>query len=274
MAKVSFAQTPVRMEALTSFSWGANKSLIGKTIIEDGSQISESQRNISFGGGNEFGLLLSKGFDSSNFTVSLGFSIFSGNKNLINSYKNTDSGSHEYNVAESFQASILLGIGYSKSLGEKFEINTDVGLYIPFSSRLREEKIVEKSNYWEQSTIKYSTTYLPGFWFRGGLAYKVNNNLSLRSNVFFTFMNLSERKSVISNYSSSNGETLNNRYPSVSDRETIYYSDISKVSNDPILFPDTFDPNKPSESIKSQLPFSRIGLSFSVVWHLNVKSRK
>lgn len=266
----AFAQQNIALESFTAFSWSSSNSYTSnKTIIANGIR-SSKERGIGFGAGNEYGLLVRKSFDSSYITMNIGFSALIGKKQQTGYFENKDSTMLNYQIMDAFQLCALLGIGVKHDFTEKLKMNTDLMLSLPLVSRLRSENINSKENFSEQTGMIYQTKFSAGFNIRAGLAYKLTDNLYLKGDLFYTFMSLSDKKSTIKRYTSTNNQSLSERYPTISDIETIYFKELKDVKNDPILNPSGFSPNKASESVSTQLPFSRIGLSVSFVWNFEI----
>lgn len=267
-----WAQNNIMFEPFTSFSWSASNSYTSKSDFIQNGQSWNSEKGIGFGSGNEFGILAKRSFDSSMLTVNAGVSALIGKKQQTYLMENYDSGQKVVKMMDAFQLNALLGIGLQNKFNNKILIGSDVLLVIPLITRFKEVIINKQGNINSQTSLQYKSRITVGLNLRCGIGYQLSEHLLIKGDVVYTFMSISNKSSIIRNYTSSDGTSLAQRYPTTSDLETIFYKDMKDVKNDPILNPSGFDKNKPSESISTQLPFSRMGLSISLVWILNLKN--
>ncbi|MBX2986076.1 MAG: hypothetical protein LC109_09320 [Bacteroidia bacterium] len=268
------AQRNITIEPFTAFSWSANKSYISNQVIIEHGSTTLKETGIGFGSGNEYGVLLKRTFDSSYLTLNLGFSGLVGKRQQISYIEDKDSAQISYQMMDAYQLCALLGFGFKRELTKRFDFHTDLMLIIPFVSRLKGELISNRKDFSEQTSILYKTNFSPGFNIRTGLSYQITKNIALRGDISYTFMSMSYKSSEIRRYTSSSNQYLAERYPTVSDRETIYFKDLSKVKNDPVINPTGFNSAQPSESISEQLPFSRMGINISLILDLNLTKDK
>jgi hypothetical protein len=269
-----FGQKNWELQFGSGISYNANKVPVGQSSFLDNNNVLKNEAIYStYGSGSQSGLTLNKHFDSLPIYLSFGLNHLIGASSITNADLATSE--KKYTTMQSIQLLSVVGIGYKQNIFKDFSLYAQTNLAIPTYTRMKEQNfyIMEyiKSDY----TKIYRMNFSAGFAWNLGFRLKISDRLYFKGEYNGIFMNQNKVRSYISNYYHNQGKTLEEEFPYVYQRETLYFENIEDVKNDQILFPDSFDPNQAQHSlIKGQEPLSRQGVMFSISWFFSTKKAK
>ena len=92
----------------------------------------------------------------------------------------------------------------------------------------------------------------------------MQTNLSSKLKFFINsdliLMNAKSKSKIITAYSDSEGKSLEEIFPTVSDREFIYRKNVKDVRNNKDVLQTAYDPSKPTDKLSFLQSFSSIGI--------------
>lgn len=250
------------------FSIGAGKDATGSltTIPVSGNAVSE-ELPYSLGSGNHSSFRMNFKHDSNALVFFADLQFLFGKNTLTNRVINDSLNTKQFHNRTAFQVMGVFGISYPINITNRFKIAPSVGIMLPIVTRIREQQGFEAGN-GDYTYAYYSlkSTFSPGFQSGLKFSYQFSEKASLSTGMDFQFMNLRERKSKLFKMESNQFSKMEDAFPNVSDREFIYHNELSDIQNDPVINPDGFDKNKPSDRLSASLPLSRIVWWFGVAY--------
>jgi hypothetical protein len=272
-----------QLKAQRSLSLVLNQSYLNgfnlsETAIRE--EISQGVRTtqsdaFNFGNGIEWGFQLASFPDSFGLFWTTGLGYFNGSTQDKYALFDKDLSLSQFRYIDPIQFFIQLGLGYTGNLIGKLNWSTAISLNLPVISQLNERAIYNTGlNSFERIDTRFKTTFSPGFVSKTGLSYALAPQIVFSLSGVICFQNMAEKSSKIIAFKDQNNQSLQTRFPTISERESKYYKDISAIQNNPNLFPNEFDSNKPIDNLSKNMSFSRIGFEFSIAYQISRKKTK
>jgi hypothetical protein len=269
-----FGQKNWELQFGSGISYSVNKVPVGQSTYLDFNNVLKNEEILStYGSGSQSGLTMNKHFDSLPIYLSFGLNHLIGASSITNADLATSE--KRYTTMQSIQLLTVLGIGYRQNIFKDFSLYAQTNLAIPTYTRMKEQNFYIMEETKSDYTKIYRMSFSAGFAWNLGFKLKISDRLYFKGEYNGIFLNQNKVRSYISNYYHNQGKTLQEEFPNVYQRETLFFENIEDIKNDQILFPNTFDPNQAQHSlIKGQEPLSRHGIMFSISWVFSTKKAK
>lgn len=200
--------------------------------------------------------------DSSNWMFGSGFNLLIGNRNVVRLFEGgKDTLKTATYTANSMR--LVLQFGYLWTI-KKFNFQLNAGLIVPLSTQIKCDV-----NYRDSSKSNNETSILKNYFsvgFKSNLVctYQVNHKIRFFLSLDQILLNSKVRKKSITGFQSTTQQSFDALYPTVSDRETLYYKDVLKVQNNPLLLPNRFHKDQATDQLSYSQSYSSIGFQFGL----------
>lgn len=219
-------------------------------------------KSYTLGSGTSTQLFLQHQPDSSNWMLGAGLNLLIGNRNVVR----MQTGSKDTLKTATYTANslrLVLQFGYLWSV-KKFNFQLNVGLIVPLKSQINCAVDYRDSNKNSQETSVLRNYFSVGFKSNLMCTYQLNKKIKFFLSLDQILLNSKVRKKTITGYQSSNQQTLNTLYPTISDKETLYIKDVLEIRNNPLLLPNAFQKNQATEQLSYSQSYSSIGFQFGL----------
>lgn len=219
-------------------------------------------KSYTLGSGTSTQLFLQHQPDSSNWMLGAGLNLLIGNRNVVR----MQTGSKDTLKTATYTANslrLVLQFGYLWSV-KKFNFQLNAGLIVPLKSQINCAVDYRDSNKNSQETSVLRNYFSVGFKSNLMCTYQLNKKIKFFLSLDQILLNSKVRKKTITGYQSSNQQTLNTLYPTISDKETLYIKDVLEIRNNPLLLPNAFQKNQATEQLSYSQSYSSIGFQFGL----------
>lgn len=166
-----------------------------------------------------------------------------------------------------FNPSLVLFLKVAKKVPLTFKL----GVIVPIHSRIKEDFSLNTTSFRSAgyAIIKHKASI--GFNTSIHSQAKINEKLFFFGGFQLQLLNSYRRTRTVKYYTDTDGKTLNQVFPDTYDKQTTYLPE-SEVQKRPVnnknLFPASFNPDKPAETLTIKTPFSSFGIQFGFVYLL------
>ena len=250
------------------FSFGTGKTTTGSDtkIPVLGIPMTE-EIPYSLGSGNHSSFRMNFKHDSNAMVFFADLQFLFGKNTLTNRRVVDSLNTKAFQNRTAFQIVGVFGISYLVKITNRFKIAPSAGIMLPIVTRIRDQIGFESGNgNYTYAYYALKSTISPGIQSGLKFSYQISEKANLTTGMDFQFMNLRERKSKLSKMESNQFSNIEDVFPHVSDREINYHNELSDIQNDPVINPDGFDINKPSDRLAAPIPMSRIVWWFGMTY--------
>ncbi|MDI1235559.1 MAG: hypothetical protein PSX81_14880 [bacterium] len=198
--------------------------------------------------------------DSSNWMFGTGLNLLIGNRNIVRSQigENDTLKTATYTTNS---VRLILQFGYLWTI-KRLNFQLNAGLIIPITTQIKSEISYKDSLKNSTETALLKNYFSVGFRSSLVCTYRISKKVHFFVSLNQILLNSKVRKKTITGYQSSNQQDFNALYPNVSDKETLYIKDVMQVRNNPLLLPNSFQKNQPTEQLSYSQSYSSIGFQF------------
>lgn len=218
-------------------------------------------RKYSLGNGTSTQLYFQHQPDSSNWTISTGINLLIGNRNITSLHENKGDSVVQSATLTANSLRYFIQLGYAWQV-KKFQFQVNAGFNIPLITRLNGD--ISYRDSFKSTTEKYRVRNFFSVGFKGSASvrYAIQKRIFLFLLTDLQVLNTKVRSKSLYDYHSSDGQTLEKKYPDYADRETIYLKNAENIRNNKAVLPMSFNPGKATESLSYSQSYSSLGLQF------------
>lgn len=219
-------------------------------------------KSYTLGSGTSTQLFFQHQPDSSNWMFGAGLNYLIGNRNVVRLQEGLkDTIKTATYTANSLR--LVLQLGYLWSI-KKFNFQLNAGLIIPLKSQIKCDIDYKDSIQSSNETSILKNYFSVGFKTNLHCSYQLNKKIRFFISLDQILLNSKVRKKSITGFQSSTQQNYNTRYPTVSDRETLYLKDVLEIRNNPLLLPNGFQKTQATEQLSYSQSYSSIGFQFGL----------
>jgi outer membrane protein W len=217
---------------------------------------------ISYGKGVQFDAIMGYMFNE-NLVAELGINYLAGSKTETDKTTSTGASSTQVATTSAKMLRLLPTLRLTAGKG-KVKPYMKAGVAIGVSPKIKLEVDQVGSGTTSNQQLEMTGGVSIGFVGGAGVIFRPNNRWSFYSEIKVISLSWSPKKAVITKAVVNGQDQLRNS--TVSQREAVFVNTVSSTSS--------ANSNAPTENLKSQLPFSSVGLSIGVHIALKGKARK
>jgi|GEM_PF-5870358 len=221
-----------------------------------------SRQSFSFAQGTAFTFGFQNQSDSSNITLKMGFQHLFGN--TIQAASNIDSASSSYELWQSNQTNLQLGVGF-RTKG-KHSVELVAGPLIPIYYKTLNTLIYNGDN--ESFDANYKVRFKNGIGIHLSTNYifKVNEKINFMIGGAFQVLNRKIDKRDLAEINYKRGQDNSNFAKTTYQRKQVFVKEIDAKTNDVNLNPKNFDANKPREILTQSYSFGSLAIQFGLLY--------
>ncbi len=217
-----------------------------------------SEKKYSLASGISRQLMLHVYPDSSNWYVSAGFNHLGGNPVVTGLIR--DTGTY-YRAATATLNSLrfITRISYVTAV-RTFKVNVSAGVILPLLSSAQEQYDVRDSS--GESVTILKVKHYPSFGFNGsvGLSTSVTSGIRFFLNADVNILHHSVKSRKVDSYSGTKGLSIEEVYPDVASRETVYHKDVTEIRNNRDVLPARFNKNQATDRLAYRVSDNSISI--------------
>ncbi len=237
----------------TGLAWAANKNTNQSTLT--------NAQNIphSLAGGSVYSLSYQYFIDSSHAILGISY-MGTLNKNTLTHSQNM--GNTYTNIAMQHTANqIVLHTGYWFKV-KNFRFKTQIGAILPIRYNITQSVFYKDSANSSTTIAQLKHYFALGFNASISAEYTIQKNIKLYAALGLNLLNAKIKSSKITQYTNTNGATLENTFPTIPDREIHYLKNAQDIRNNKASLPNNFNKNAPLQTTTYSQSFSNIGVQF------------
>jgi hypothetical protein len=235
-------------------------------IIENGIK-TPKEKPIGLGGGSTVGMQIQMIKDSSDIFFGVGAHYMSGP--IVRTYQllDRDQNVEGSSYLDAYNMAVSAHIGYMFPLYQKWGGMLNLGAMMPLRAGMHETRHEKHADFSHTTRLQYTLKRFPGLSAGMELVYDLGESGKVFAGIHVHYIHLYEKTGKITEYLHSDGVTLEEQYPTVSDRETRFHPNISDIRNEPVLYPSTFDSGKAVDALQTNHSLSQAVFQLGVRYH-------
>lgn len=221
-----------------------------------------TRNSFSFAQGAAFAIGFQSSNDSSNLTLKMGVQHLFGN--TIQAGANGDSNNRAYELWQSNQTNLQLGIGF-KTKG-KHSVEIIAGPVIPLFYKSSNTLNYSGTN--EAFNAQYKVKFKSGLGIHLSTHYlfKVNEQVHFFAGGALQLLNRKISTKELTKISYSKGADNSNFAQTPYDKKQIFVNEVNAQTNDANINPKNFDANKPRETLTQSYSFGSLAVQFGLLY--------